>query len=557
MRMGRAHANIAVFVAALLLLFSAAFGYSLEQYNPPNQQAQYPPEDYKSVLKTANDEIITAIVQTLSLEEALYNAKVQNPGIDAFLKDAKGDLASAYSANSLAQTIISAAKNRDSMGDTGAALAQANSALSYAQSASKYVTDGKVKLAAAIQDFKSEGGRAKLAIGSADESITSAQMWIDRTNEIIKNATSLGMDTNDQTAKVATADGLLGNSQLYLQNARSEFYSGSYVQAKTYAAISQNNSEEAEAKAKAAYESLASIMQICQTAHEQVLVAQSEISDADKTYARLAEVVKNLPDGVDGSTSAQDIETQRQKLDKAKNEYSDAQYKISAGYCTQAVDAAIGARNDAADAKNLLGRVAERMKDGIVSALYATAQQAENGVEGAQSAISDAASTFGADAEKVVIAQKQLIDAQASLQKAKTNAAAAKYETNLGIFLDKAAQAFDGLRSVKSAAQESTYTANSAKGDAYNKFCVGSAAAIGAGGIGFMFWKQRKKGKKGVRNEKIDALAREGKFEEAARRHAARHEYKEAAELYAKGGMFDKASQIYRKLHKKAGKKGD
>ena len=82
----------------------------------------------------------------------------------------------------------------------------------------------------------------------------SAQAWIGRANGIVSNATALGMDTKDQVAKVATARGLLENSQSYLQDANDQYRSKDYAQAKTSAAKAQNNSDEAEGKAKEKFE---------------------------------------------------------------------------------------------------------------------------------------------------------------------------------------------------------------------------------------------------------------------------------------------------------------
>lgn len=107
------------------------------------------------------------------------------------------------------------------------------------------------------QEFQGERqveGQAQLAINSASAGMKSAQAWIGRANGIVSNATALGMDTKDQVAKVATARGLLENSQSYLQDANDQYRSKDYAQAKTSAAKAQNNSDEAEGKAKEKFE---------------------------------------------------------------------------------------------------------------------------------------------------------------------------------------------------------------------------------------------------------------------------------------------------------------
>lgn len=60
----------------------------------------------------------------------------------------------------------------------------------------------------------------RLAIRQANQSIGSAQTWIDMANGVISNASDIGMDTRDEIASVATAKGLLLNARNYLQSAQ-------------------------------------------------------------------------------------------------------------------------------------------------------------------------------------------------------------------------------------------------------------------------------------------------------------------------------------------------
>lgn len=504
---------------------------------------QYGPAPAKTAMQAAEDAIDTANDQIDTLDEAIKDAVIQNPSLDAFLGDARAELASAQSAVSQAQDSLSSARGYYYDAQESTALSQANSAISSAQSVSKYVNDGQAEIARAKEAFKSEAGQAQLAISSASGSIGSAQSWIDRANGIIENATALGMDTKDQLAQVDTAKGLLENSQAYLESANYDISSSNYAQAKIDAASAQDNANQSEAKAKQAYESFASIMQACQVASEGMDAAQAEITNADEIYTRLASVVKNLPSEVNANNTAQDIETQRQKLDLAKNEYSNAQNQISAGYCNQSVDWAIKARNDAANASNMLERVAERMKDTISAALDASAKDAANTVENAKNATTSAGGTYGADSGKVAAAQQQLAEAQANLTLAQNTVLMAKGETNLGDFLDQSAQAFDQLSSVKTTAQSSLNTANSAKTNILTGLWAWFAGILAACGVGFMFWKS-KLGKKGRRSGEVQRTGTTGKMIKQGK-------FKEAAELYAKAGKFDKASEMYKRLHKK------
>lgn len=366
----------------------------------------------------------------------------------------------------------------------------------------------------------------RLAINQANQSIGSAQGWIDMANGIISNATDIGMDTNDEIAAVATSKGLLENAKSYLQLAQADQISNSAEQAKSDADRADGYAKQAEDKARQAYESLNSNIETCQTAYRQMLSAQIEISDADDIYTKLASVVRSLPQEMNASAAASDVEAQRQKLDSAKNENSQAKTQLSAGYCGQSVNSSMSARNDAADASNQLGRVAGRMKDTIVGALDAASLAAQSKVDAAKTAYSSAGATFGANAAKTAQAQEQLINAQSALPSAQQAVQAAKQSTDLSDFLDKSAYALTALQNVGSEADKSAQLANSAANDAYATYAVVIAGALCALGIGFLFWKK---------SAKKDAGAK----------------YRKAAENYAKQGKFAKAAEMYKKLHKK------
>jgi len=426
-------------------------------------QLQYGSDPTQTAMDAAQDAIAAANDQINDLELAIEIAVSENPSLDQFLGDARADVESAKAAVSQAKSSLIDA-NRDYYGfDKDAALPEANAALASAQSASRLVAGGQGKIAKAKEAFKAQGGQAQLAINSAKSGIRSAQTWLEKANGIISNATALGMDTKDQLAMVATANGLVENAQSGISEAESALGRGEYAQAKADAGIALNNSREAEGKAKQAYESLSSVLEGCRVAYSGMLAAQSAISEADTIYTRLASVAKNLPQGVNANSSAQDVETQRQKLDKAKNGYSTAQNQLAAGYCDQSVDSAISAQNDAANASNMLGRVAERMKDSVSAALDAKLLETERVVESAKNATSSAGSTYGADAAKVAAAQKQLADAQANLSTAQATVRLAKNSTNLGDFLDKSSRAFGELEAVQMGAKASVGAATAAK----------------------------------------------------------------------------------------------
>jgi len=395
----------------------------------------------------------------------------------------------------------------------------------------------------------------RLAINQANKSIASAQTWIDMASGVISNASVIGMDTRNEIAAVATSKGLLQNARDYLQSAQT-YISASDEGAKSDADKASEYANRAGEKARSAYESLNSNIETCNEAYRQIPSAQAEISDADAIYAKLASVVRSLPGEMNAGAATQDVEAQRQKLDRAKNENSQAKTQLSAGYCEQSVNSGIAARNDAADASNQLSRVAERMKDTIVSALEASSLQAENAVGKARNATAAAGGTFLADSAKTIYAQQQLTDAQAALLGAQGAVATAKQATSLSDFLDKSADAFGKLQNVSDIAGTSLQMAGSARNDAYMKYGLAIAVVIAAAGVGFMFWKRRaKREKRPSQRGKLGQLIKEGKFEEAARICDSKGDYKQAAEYYAKGGKFEKAKEAYKKAGKKPGKK--
>jgi len=395
----------------------------------------------------------------------------------------------------------------------------------------------------------------RLAINQANKSIVNAQTWIDMASDVISNASDIGMDTRDEIAAVATSKGLLQNARNYLQSAQT-YISASDEEAKADAEKANEYADQAGEKASSAYEKLNSNIETCKEAFRQMVSAQAEISDADAIYTKLALVVQSLPPEMKADAAAQDVEAQRQKIDKAKNDNSQAKTQLSAGYCEQSVDSAISARNDAAEANNQLSRVAERMKNTIVDALEVASLQAESSVEAAKSATAGAGGTFLADSAKTIYAQQQLTEAQAALLGAQGAVATAKQVTSLSDFLDKSADAFGQLGKVENMAASSRQMADSARMDAYVKYGIAVAVVIAAAGVGFLFWKKRAKREKSKAPAgKLGQLIKEGKYEEAAELCASRKDYKQAAEHYAKVGRFGKATELYKKRGKKAKKR--
>jgi len=395
----------------------------------------------------------------------------------------------------------------------------------------------------------------RLAINQANKSIASAQTWIDMASGVIGNASDIGMDTRDEIAAVATSKGLLSNARNYLQSAQT-YISASDEEAKADAEKASDYAAQAGEKASWAYESLNSNIETCKEAYRQMLSAQAEITEADGIYAKLALVVRSLPSEMNADAAAQDVEAQRQKLDKAKNENSQAKTQLSAGYCEQSVNSGISARNDAADANNQLSRVAERMKNTIVSALEAASMQAQSNVDAARNATAGAGGTFLADSAKTIYAQQQLTEAQAALLGAQGAVATAKQATSLSDFLDKSADAFGQLQKVDNVAASSRQMADSAKMDAYMKYGIAVAVVIAAAGVGFLFWKKRAKREKSrAPAGKLGQLIRESKFEEAARICDSKNDFKSAAEYYAKAGKFEKAKEAYKKAKKTSKKR--
>jgi len=395
----------------------------------------------------------------------------------------------------------------------------------------------------------------RLAIRRANQSIASAQTWIDMANGVISNASDIGMDTRDELAAVATAKGLLVNAKNYLQSAQA-YISTSSEEAKAEADKANDYAGQAGEKASSAYEKLSSNIETCKEAYRQMLSAQAEITEADGIYTKLASVVQSLPGEMNAGAAAQDVESQRQKLDRAKNENSQAKTQLSAGYCEQSVNSAISARNDAADTNNQLSRVAERMKNTIVSALETASSQTQSTVDKARDATASAGGTFLADPTKTSFAQQQLTQAQTALVGAQGAVLDAKQATTLSDFLDRTAYAFGELQNVNSIANSSIQSADSAKMDAYVKYGIAVAVVIAAAGVGFLFWKKRAKREKSKAPAgKLGQLIKEGKYEEAAELCASRKDYKQAAEHYAKVGRFGKATELYKKRGKKAKKR--
>jgi tetratricopeptide (TPR) repeat protein len=409
---------------------------------------------------------------------------------ESVLLDAKGQLEKARSACS--------------NGDSGNAISAAEDAKNKAEQARTYATQTKNAVEKAVADCLSGRKEASDLLKQADSNIRSAESWIERAESVVKNGTDLGMDTHQEKADVETAKSTITNAKTYYQQASSYFDGKDYSMTKKDANEAITKTQDAENSAKKAYNSLFKTVEDANTAKNEMNTAASEIARADQIFSKLAVVVRNMKKNTDMSGTETQIIELRSKIESSRDYSSQAQNKFSAGYFSESVNLATSARDTAASANNRLSRLLEGLTVTVTDSLEKTAIAASAKIAEANSKTNEASATYAASGDEIASARKSIQQANTALQEAKTIISKAKETTDLSEFLALASDAFSKLENVTQMAEKSKTHAQNAINLGYATIGGGAAAVVGTGGVGFLYWKRKNKGKdKDINTPKI------------------------------------------------------
>jgi hypothetical protein len=436
----------------------------------------------QTAINSANTQLLTT-EQTIQAQTAL--------GVDT--SGSTGLLQQAKSLVQQATTALTSATSSRTNGDSTSAKNSADQATAYAQQALS--SNGQIlsTLEDEKKDFAEGAKEASDLISQAKDKIAESQSWIERAETMVANATSLGMDTVSAKTKVASAKSTLLNANSYLTQATSSFTSKNYALSKTNANGAIQNADSAKTSASTAYDSLSDTVQKVSIASELMKKANTNIQKADQTYIKLTGVVRETRKYTNVSDVESDIAAQKAVIDQAKDAASQAQNRFQQGTYADAVDYATRAQDLADSAKNRLDRIVEKLTNNIQDALAKSLEDANANINASTTAIQSAASTYGASSDKIASAQQNLTQAQIQFQTATTAVNEVKSAVGLTTFLDKAASAFEQIQTTATLSAQAKSDADAARNDALTKVGAGVAGVVGAGGVGFMWWRRRKK----------------------------------------------------------------
>jgi len=461
--------------------------------------------------ETQGDAVITIKYSANSVQVALNNAiNMINDATTAVsnaqtkIQEASSigaDVTSAQNKLNQAQSYLDTAKSQKNSAETNRSENEANNAYNSAQTAKTYATDALNESNNAIQKTQQCKQEANNLIDQANTAISAAEAEIERADSV---AVEQKISTVLANTILETAKGDVADANSFVTNASISLGAGNCETAKTNANEAITRAQKAEQTAEQAAENFQSESFKEQIISSELNNAQTEISKAEQTYQKLTTVVRGMRKYSDVVTTLTEIDAQKTKLDSAKDYYSDAENRSSAGYSDEALSNAVLARDTAASARNKLDRIVENMKYSILDDLDKSLADAKATINNADQTIQNATNTFGSTPEKITEAQNAIRDAKAQLEIAKTTITAAKAASSLSDLLDSSASAFELMAVVGEKIQQAVDSANSANTDATVKTVGGLAVAVAAGGGGFLYLKRKKKKKgKPGKNEEV------------------------------------------------------
>ena len=430
------------------------------------------------------------------------------------------DLTTANSYLTTANTALQNAQTFYNQQDYSSAITQAQNAKTNADSA-KTTAEGL------ITQFGQKKTEAQNKINTAFTAIDTAKSMAKKADDIISNATLLGLDTIDAQTNVKSARAKLESAQTYYTESQTAFDQCNFDLAKEKATFASTYAKDVEDLANKAYSSLSTALSIGGEASKAILSAGSEISQTDEVLTKMNYIIRGVEKwNVDLGEAKIIASTGQSNIDQAKDLLAQARNRFQAGKYTEAATTAIQARDKAAEPTNRLGRIVDSMSIKTQDALEKAYSDANTKITSAESAVKDAQNTYAATQSEIIAAQNDLATAKSQLANASTAINEIKSATDLTSFVTKASLAFSALDDVNNKVNSAIAHANAAKMGLVTTVVLPAAGAAAAVGGGFLYWRRLKKKPKIVKEIAKEVEKVEEKVEEVVEGKPKKHRKK-------------------------------
>jgi hypothetical protein len=444
-----------------------------------------------ATLSNANNAIVDTETEIINANNKITEAN--NLGAD--ITTAQTKLNEANAKLTTARTESSTAQISCDSGDTINGQSQANTAKNSANIATEKATEALNSAQQSITVFKQLTEEASNKKSSAYSAIDTTKKSIKEAEDLISNATVLGMDTTQAEANIATARTKLKSAEDYYTESTSAFEIKNYELSKDKATTSESYAKDAETMASSAYNSLWTIYSKKRVGAETILTANAQVSKMNEIMTKMEYVLRNIEEsGIDISTTKSVVDEAKISVDEAEDVLSEAKNKFEAGYTEQSADLAVQAKTNADTADNRLDTIVLNLKFEIQDALEIAYKQKQANIEQTKNKVQSASESYGADNELVIDAQKASSDAETSLSEAELKINSIETSESLTELLANAEDAFTSLEQTQVHMTQANTKADEASGQIYQTIAVGATGVAIAGG-GFLYWRKKKKTK--------------------------------------------------------------
>jgi len=435
-----------------------------------------------------------------SAQTAITNAQskiTEATNLGADVTSAQQSLNNAKNEFSNAQSQLSTAQSTCGGGDTTNGPIQANTAKTTALQSTNDATSALNAAQQSITSLTQAKKDASNKLSSALSAISSAKDMAKKADDIIQNATVLGIDTIQAQTDVKSSRAKIDTAQNYYNEANTAFSQGNYELTKQKADSATSYAKDAETLANQAYSSLSTVISVCGEAAKSVTQANSEITQTDEILTKMVYIERSVEKWGVNLSEAKDItSTGQSNIDSAKDLLAQAKIRFQAGKCTEASNVAIESRDKAAEPTNRLSRIVSSMSLSTQDALEKAYSDAQTKITSAENSVKDAQNTYAATQSEIIAAQNDLAGAKSQLSNASSAINEVKSATDLASFVSKASLAFSALDDASAKSSSAVNHANSAKMGLVTTIAVPAAGVAAAAGGGFLYWRKKQKGHK-------------------------------------------------------------
>lgn len=390
-----------------------------------------------------------------------------------------------------AQTYLSSAKEEFSNLNWLSAKDYATKAQSYATSAKDYANSAKTEADRQIAELERMKTEASNAINLATSLINKVKENLKKTEELINNATIIGLDTSDAEAAVATSRLKIETAEKYLSEASMNFELKKWDLAKSKANSAKVNADEADWRITNAYESLWRVYVNAREAAEALIPANEKVSLVNEILTKLAYTIRNLEKyGVEIEEINSVYQYASSALNRAEDLLSEAKNRIKAGEFRRAAQVAIQSKTEADSAYNRLDTIILKMKFQILDALEASISKVKSQLYEANSSIEGASKIYGIDPKAILAAREDLVAAELATKEAESTYKEVEGAEDFVTLISKTQQVFSKLEDVETKIKNGLAKVNEAKKNLTIKIVAGGLGAMGIG-IGILGWKKR------------------------------------------------------------------